>query len=187
MDRKKNLENCKFLDLSELVTRWNPSSYLPRRIADPIKTLIEFGTMEIEWSCIKRKWYVIPLDQKNDGPQNIGTKEFFEMEKKIQDLENQLKQNCGAINESEELKKWKEAYAQLDQSKTEMMEFKDNAIESLKKELKQEAENYIRVLTKEKDDVIENLKIQLTDMTEEKDRFLKRAKFLEDKYEPEKI
>jgi catalase len=127
------------------------------------------------------------LDQKNDGPQNIGTKEFFEMEKKIQDLENQLKQNCGAINESEELKKWKEAYAQLDQSKTEMMEFKDNAIESLKKELKQEAENYIRVLTKEKDDVIENLKIQLTDMTEEKDRFLKRAKFLEDKYEPEKI
>lgn len=109
------------------------------------------------------------------------------MEKKIQDLENQLKQNCGAINESEELKKWKEAYAQLDQSKTEMMEFKDNAIESLKKELKQEAENYIRVLTKEKDDVIENLKIQLTDMTEEKDRFLKRAKFLEDKYEPEKI
>lgn len=54
-----------YFNLKEIIDRSNPISFLWRSDSDQIKTLLKTWIFELEWTFIKRKWFVIPESEKN--------------------------------------------------------------------------------------------------------------------------
>ena len=73
---------------------------------------------------------------------------------------------------------WKKAYDELDKKFQDRMEKQDKIIETKEKEMEVRKKEDIRILMKDKIEA-------LIKVSNERDRYLKRAEYLEKKYEPD--
>ena len=159
--RVKQLWEKNYYDLKELVVRWKPHSYLRRGDADWVFQAIALGGYEFEWSFLKKKWTTIP-----------GKEKIVEVIKEVpvEKIVYKEKESGDGID-------WKKAYDELNKKFQERMEKQDKIIETKEKEMEVRKKEDIRILMKDKTEA-------LMKVSNERDRYLKRAEYLEKKYEP---